>query len=158
MFKRTANSMQLNTRTGNHSTKGSAKGFVDGLGVNAATVLSESERKESRRRAIGAQILKLSAELAQQKQVSNALLRQGNIGGHQASIVKANLLRASISELRAEVTMLNPGARRLPSSLIERAFVDICKETMTKAQFDLMMRQAKDRVRSNDDATQTDKE
>jgi hypothetical protein len=149
MFKRTANSQQMLTRTANHSTKGSAKGYVDGVGINPALVLSTSEQREARRRALNAQIEQLCTELAQQKQASNVLLHRRDIAGHHDSVARANALRASIRNLRAEVTALNPGSRRIPSSLIERAFVDICKETMTKAHFDLILRQAMERARTN---------
>ena len=146
MFKSTANAQQMLTRTANHSTKGSAKGFVDGVGVNPVLVLGESERKEARRRALNAQIDRLSMELIEQKQVSNTLLHRKDMPGHLESIAKANALRASIKNLRDEITAMGARARRPPSDHVDRAFIDICKETMTKAQFDLVMRQAKARV------------
>lgn len=148
MYGKTADSQQLLTRTANHSTKGSAKGFVSGMGENAAVVLNDNERRESRRRAIDAQLVQLGEQLARQKQESNTLLRKREIAAHHESIAKANDLRAAIHALRAELTALNTKSRRLPSSLVERAFVDICKETMTKAQFNLLMRQAMARVRA----------
>jgi len=148
MFKSAANAQQMLTRTANHSTKGSAKGFVDGMGENAAAVLDDNERRESRHRALDSRITQLVTQLELQKQESNVLLHRRDIAGHHRSIARANELRASIRQLRTEMTALNPNSRRLPSSLIERAFVDICKETMTKAQFELFLRQAKERVRA----------
>ncbi len=148
MYGRTANAQQLLTRTANHSTKGSAKGFVDGMGENAAAVLDENERRESRRRAINAELETLRNDLALQKEASNRLLRARRIDEHHESIAKANDLRKRIAALQTESASLNLKSRRLPASLVERAFVDICKESMTKAQFDLYMRQAMARVRA----------
>lgn len=149
MFKSTANAQQMLMRTGNHSTKGSAKGFVDGIGENAAVVLDENERRESRRRSIEAELAQLRIQLREQKQESNRLLHARQMAAHIESIEKCNAIKARMSTLQAEVPRLNPNSRRLPSSLIERAFVDICKETMTKAQFDMTIRKAMDRVRAN---------
>jgi hypothetical protein len=147
MFKSTANAQQMLTRTANHSTKGSAKGFVDGIGENAALVLRDSERKQSLRQGLLRKIELLSVELGRQKINANETLRRNDMHAHMAANVRVKEIKAELTALRHQTAELKPDKQVIPQSLIENAFVDICKETMTKAHFDLTLRKAKERVR-----------
>lgn len=151
MHKGTSNSEQAHTRTGNHSTRGSAKGFVEGLGENAASVLTSAQAKENLRLSIHAERADLSAQLKRQKQESNELLHARDIKGHHASVEKCNAIRDRVAQLTAELVDLNLDRKMgkvnaLSGTAVQQAFIDICRETMTKPQFQILMRQAKARA------------
>lgn len=126
MYGLTAKSEQFRERVGSDATKGSRKGYAEG-GENPLTQLSQEEQRGS----LVAVLKGLLSELEVAKL------------GRDPHRVKQ--LGRRIYELNNQINAMRP--KRRSSHLIGDYFVDVCREQMTKPQFNLVMDEACERYR-----------
>lgn len=143
MIGATAKAEQFYGRAGSEATKGSRKGFsLLGGGECPSLVLTCQESHESKRRALKATLRAATIDAAAAKADMAANVGCGD------PYFKAKRRRECAMEL-ARLTMLELSKLKLVkthSSDKRQHFIDICHETMTRAQFRLVMREAEDRA------------
>lgn len=127
MIGNTAKHEQFITRTGNHSTKGSAKGFsLLNDGENPVDVLSSEEQRES--------LVKKYQKLLE---VRNASTDKD----------ERKRLALEIQELMKEFTAIRKKRKSENAKDIRNIFMDVCRERLTKAMFKILMDEANNRQR-----------
>lgn len=120
MYKRTANAATFIGRSGNHSTKGSRRGY-DTLdqGQSVASAITPYEERESLKRQ--------NAALEARRKLLPECEERAELGRQ----MQRNNLR--ISELRPKC--------KAPQGTGQH-FIEVCRERMSKAQFDAWMSEA----------------
>jgi len=131
MIGATAKSEQFHSRSGSESTKGSRKGFtLLGGGDDPLSHLTPEDRRAS----LTAIVRALQFDLSEAK-ASKEIHRVKQIG-----------LR--LFDLNTEINKIRPTRRSGYGNNIGNLFVDICREQMTKPQFNAIMTEANRRHRS----------
>jgi hypothetical protein len=129
MLKSQSNSEQFQTRSGNHSTKGSRKGFdLLGGGEDPTKVLTIEERRDSLK------LRMLSIEYLMGSTADKGLRKK---------------LGAEKFELQQQMSALRVKRKSEKPESIPGAFIDICRERMSKHQFRCIMDEANEIVRGN---------
>lgn len=144
MFKGTAQAEQFHTRSGSESTKGSRKGFaLLGGGEDPAAHLTAREKWENERRVLVAQMEVVRHELGVAKTDVKRLFGTGDPYFKARDKVTANI--KLIGEISAQLGELKKKNKCNPTDL-RAAFMDVCRERLTKAQFTLFMDEATKRA------------
>jgi hypothetical protein len=148
MSKAQAKAEQFFTRSASHSTKGSRKGFdLLDHGVNPAAVLNADELAQNHKSALVSRLTCLNAELA----VLNAEVRKQAQFKKQPffdALKRRDAVKAAHADILAQIVALNAARQRTTvAGRIERHFVDLCRETMTRAHFNILMDQARERAK-----------
>jgi hypothetical protein len=150
MIGATAKAEQFYTRSGSEATKGSRKGFsLLGGGVNPSVVLSEREERESRQTALRAKLKVELAELALAKQMVKDYFGKGD-AYFKWRAEKERATKEVMGTTEALSAIKKEYLTGKPRSL-ETCFMDLCRESMTKAQFRLLLDEAFRRARAAED-------
>lgn len=143
MLKATATAEQFFTRSGNESTKGSRKGYsLLGGGENPADLMDEHQDRQNRREAIKARLRLLHEDATKQKEII-VNTRFKKPPAFYAAVQRKATIAVEITELTKELTAIKAEYMVMPDKKsVQAHFVDICRETLTKAQFRAILRQA----------------
>lgn len=146
MIGATAKAEQFQTRSGSESTKGSRKGFtLLGGGINPALVLSEREARDSRQAALRAKI-KVETQLhALAKRMMKESFGQGDVYFKwRAEVTRGGQaikeIAIALNDIKKEYSATRPHS-------LEFHFMDACRESMPKLQFQRLLDEAVSRAR-----------
>lgn len=147
MFKSTSKAEQFYARSGSESTKGSRKGYsLLDEGVNPTAVLSEVELAMNEQIALKARLSKLNEENA--AYTDTVMLHEGVKNQEFHGAVRArHKVRQQIREITLRQQELNKIIK--PAGKVHdmaQIFMDVCKETMPRAQFMLLVQKAYQRA------------
>ncbi len=147
MIGATAKAEQFYTRSGSEATKGSRKGYsLLGEGESPLVVLTEKESIESVRASLKGQL-----KAAQEDHATAKIAMRMAFGtGDAYFIAKGQWERAgkAIVAICAELSKIK-GARKDPAN-VQRHFVNICRDTMTWAQFNRILTEANARAKEDE--------
>ena len=138
MIGATARSEQFMDRSGNESTKGSRKGYsILGGGENPANLMTTFQDRQNRLAAVRSKLRLLQIEATKTKEVIVKNRLKKNQAFFEAVERKASL-SVEITALHTELTTIKSEYLGAPEKgSVQRHFVDVCRERMTKAQFRL---------------------
>lgn len=122
--KNSQNSEQFMTRSGNHSTKPSAKGYdLLGGGEDPNSTLTPEERRDSLVRRL-------------------AYLQGLRVDGH-----KTKSVGLEIQQVQEEIRKLRPAIKSTNAGEIPSLFMDAARELLSKREFDMLLSEANRRQR-----------
>jgi hypothetical protein len=147
MIGATAKAEQFFTRSANESTKGSRKGFdLLGGGVNPTSILSLDEKLQNQRKALIAELQLLVQEAKELDAIKFANSKKKNRAFFDATQrikdlkIRQGVIAAELTKLKAQT----PSPIR--QETLERCFMDVAVETLTKAQFSTLLKAARQRA------------
>lgn len=147
MYKSSAKSQQRQSRTGNESTKGSGRAFsLLGGGANPAGLQDEAQEQANLKAALVRQLEQAKLKHATAKA---AVQREARRKGPAffAALAERNDASTEIQRMVAALSDLKAQRQKaLPIERLERHFVDLCEETLPRAQFRVLLAAARRRA------------
>lgn len=133
-------SEQFMSRTGNHSTKPSAKGFsLLGGGEDPVALLSPAQKASNMKASLVAEQTLLQAELRELRRKLNFAAK--NKSDWYSSLARSDEIKKRLGEILAIFTEMKP--KKVPQNDLAQCFVRICKEKLVPSQFEAILAEAK---------------